>query len=70
MSPKALPVSCVQTDWAKSLESNLSKTLLYIKMAAEYGSRVVLFPEANLKRPSSASLTAFLWPKRDSMPKG
>jgi predicted amidohydrolase len=48
MSPKALPVSCVQLDWAKSLESNLSKTLWYIKTAAEYGSRVVLFPEANL----------------------
>lgn len=34
--------------WAKSIEFNLERTLHYIKAAAEYGSRVVLFPEANL----------------------
>lgn len=45
---KTLQVSCVQMPWAKSLEFNLSRTLQYIQSAAEYGSRVVLFPEANL----------------------
>lgn len=34
--------------WAKPIEFNLQRTLHYIKAAAEYGSRVVLFPEANL----------------------
>jgi predicted amidohydrolase len=34
--------------WAKPLEFNLEQTLHYIKAAAECGSRVVLFPEANL----------------------
>ena len=48
MSTKTLQVSCVQMHWAKSLEFNLSRTLQFIKTAAEYGSRVVLFPEANL----------------------
>ena len=43
-----LQVSCVQTHWAKSLEFNLQRTLQYIKSAAEAGSQVVLFPEANL----------------------
>jgi predicted amidohydrolase len=45
---KTLQVSCVQLHWAKSLERNLERTLEYIQMAAEEGSRVVLFPEANL----------------------
>ena len=44
----ALQVSCIQMHWAKPLEFNLQRTLHYIKAAAEYGSRVVLFPEANL----------------------
>jgi predicted amidohydrolase len=48
MAAKTLQVSCVQMHWAKSLEFNLSKTLQYIRQAAENGSRVVLFPEANL----------------------
>lgn len=43
-----LEVSCVQMHWARSLESNLATTLRYIRAAAECGSRVVLFPEANL----------------------
>jgi len=34
--------------WAKSLAFNLQRTLHYISAAADYGSRVVLFPEANL----------------------
>lgn len=44
----ALQVSCVQMHWAKSLEFNLRRTLHYIRAASEAGSRVVLFPEANL----------------------
>jgi len=43
-----LQVSCVQLHWAKSLPRNLERTLHYIRLAAEEGSRVVLFPEANL----------------------
>ena len=46
--PKALQISCVQMHWAKPMEYNLDRTLHYIKEAADYGSRVVLFPEANL----------------------
>jgi predicted amidohydrolase len=45
---KALQVSCVQLHWARSLERNLERTLHYIRLAAEGGSRVVLFPETNL----------------------
>jgi predicted amidohydrolase len=45
---KTLQVSCVQLHWAKSLERNLQKTLQYVQLAAAEGSRVVLFPEANL----------------------
>ena len=45
---KALQVSCVQLHWAKSLEQNLDRALHYIRLAADEGSRVVLFPEANL----------------------
>ena len=45
---KTLQVSCVQMHWAKSLEFNLQRTLHFIKSAAECGSQVVLFPEANL----------------------
>ncbi len=43
-----LQVSCVQMHWAKTLEFNLERTLHYIRAAAESGSRVALFPEANL----------------------
>lgn len=45
---KTLQVSCVQMHWAKTLEFNLERTLHYVRSAAEAGSRVVLFPEANL----------------------
>lgn len=47
-SPPVLQVSCVQLHWAKPLEFNLARTLHYIQAAADCGSRVVLFPEANL----------------------
>lgn len=43
-----LQVSCVQMHWAKTLEFNLERTLHFIGAAAAAGSRVVLFPEANL----------------------
>jgi predicted amidohydrolase len=45
---KTLQVSCVQLHWAKPIEFNLQRTLHYISCAAESGSQVVLFPEANL----------------------
>jgi predicted amidohydrolase len=45
---RALQVSCVQMHWARSPEFNLQRTLHYVLAAAECGSRVVLFPEANL----------------------
>ncbi len=45
---ETLQVSCIQMHWAKSLEFNLQRTLHYIKSAADSGSRIVLFPEANL----------------------
>ncbi len=45
---EALQVSCVQMHWAKPLDFNLERTLRYIRAAADCGSRVVLFPEANL----------------------
>jgi predicted amidohydrolase len=47
-TPKTLQVSCVQMHWGRSLERNLERTLRYIRLAADEGSRVVLFPEANL----------------------
>lgn len=45
---KTLQISCVQMHWAKSLAFNLQRTLHYINAAAESGSQIVLFPEANL----------------------
>src|SRR5262245_66227136 len=45
---KILQVSCAQTHWARTIEYNLERTLHYIELAAREGSRVVLFPEANL----------------------
>jgi omega-amidase len=47
-APKTLQVSCVQLRWTGSLEQNLDQALRYIRLAADEGSRVVLFPEANL----------------------
>lgn len=47
-APQTMQVSCVQLHWAKDLERNLNRCLHYIGLAAEEGSRVVLFPEANL----------------------
>jgi predicted amidohydrolase len=46
--PSTLQVSCVQLHWAKPLEWNLERTLHHIRAAAAEGSRVVVFPEANL----------------------
>ena len=46
--PATLQVSCVQLHWARPLERNLERTRHYIRLAAAEGSRVVLFPEANL----------------------
>lgn len=43
-----LQVSCVQMHWARSMEFNLQRTLHYVRSAAEAGSQVALFPEANL----------------------
>ena len=48
MPEKTLQVSCVQMHWARQLERNLEVALHYIREAARAGSRVVLFPEANL----------------------
>jgi predicted amidohydrolase len=48
MSTKTLQVSCVQMHWAKPLDYNLQRTMHFIGAAASEGSRVVLFPEANL----------------------
>lgn len=45
---RTLQVSCIQLHWAKPLERNLERTLHYIRLAASEGSRVALFPEANL----------------------
>lgn len=48
MPPASLQVSCVQLHWAKSLSRNVERTLQFVRAAANAGSRVVLFPEANL----------------------
>jgi len=45
---KTLQVSCVQLHWARTLDENLERALRYIRLAADEGSRVVLFPEASL----------------------
>ena len=45
---RTLRVSCVQLEWARDLDRNLERTLHFIGQAAGDGSRVVLFPEANL----------------------
>jgi predicted amidohydrolase len=47
-TPQTLTVSCVQMHWGTQLARNLEVTLHYIREAARGGSRVVLFPEANL----------------------
>jgi len=46
--PDTLQVSCVQLHWARSLQVNVERALHYIRAASDAGSRVVLFPEANL----------------------
>ena len=61
ISTKMLQVSCIQMHWAKPIEFNLQRTLHYIKEASEFGSRVVLFPEANL--------TSYYFPYVVNLPK-
>ena len=46
--PATLHVACVQTHWARNVEYNVERTNHSVRMAAEAGARVVLFPEANL----------------------
>jgi predicted amidohydrolase len=48
MPPSTLQVSCVQLHWATDIHRNLASTLHYLSKAAHAGSRVVIFPEANL----------------------
>jgi predicted amidohydrolase len=48
MGINVLQLSCVQMHWARTIEDNLERTLHYLEAAARQGSRVVLFPEANL----------------------
>jgi predicted amidohydrolase len=45
---EVLQVSVSQQHWAQSIERNLKRTLEHIGIAAEEGSDVALFPEANL----------------------
>jgi predicted amidohydrolase len=47
-TPTTLQVSCVQLHWARDVKFNLARTLHYVEAAAAEGSRLVLFPEANL----------------------
>ncbi len=61
-SNRTLQVSCVQLNWAKSLERNLARCLHYVRQAAADGSRVVLFPEANL--------TGYYFPDVIKLPSG
>ncbi|MDQ2944632.1 MAG: hypothetical protein M3Y27_01580, partial [Acidobacteriota bacterium] len=48
--------------WAKTLQRNLELTLHYVDQAARSGSRVVLFPEANL--------TSYYFPYLVQLPQG
>jgi predicted amidohydrolase len=59
-APKTLQVSCVQLHWARSLEINVERARHYIGRAADEGSRVVLFPEANL--------TGYFFPELTQLP--
>ena len=47
-TPNALQVSVAQQHWAQPMERNVRRTLEHITIAAEEGSDVILFPEANL----------------------
>jgi predicted amidohydrolase len=48
MPENTLQVSCVQMHWATEIDRNVEVTVQYITEAARIGTRVVLFPEANL----------------------
>jgi predicted amidohydrolase len=47
-APNVLQVSVSQQHWAQPIERNLRRTLEHIARAADEGSDVILFPEANL----------------------
>ncbi len=47
-APNILQVSVSQQHWAQPIERNLRRTREHIEVAAEEGSDVILFPEANL----------------------
>jgi predicted amidohydrolase len=57
---QTLQVSCVQLHWAKTLEHNLERALWFVVAAREEGSRVVVFPEAQL--------TSYYFPYATSLP--
>jgi len=46
--PNLLQVSVSQLHWAQPIARNLRRTLEHIKVAAQEGSDIILFPEANL----------------------
>jgi predicted amidohydrolase len=47
-APNVLQVSVSQQHWAQALARNLRRTREHISIAAEEGSDIILFPEANL----------------------
>ncbi len=59
---KTLQVSCAQLHWARPLEYNLERALELIAAARKAGSRVVLFPEAQL--------TSYYFPYATGLPAG
>ncbi|MCL4177016.1 MAG: carbon-nitrogen hydrolase family protein [Verrucomicrobia bacterium] len=59
---KTLQVSCAQLHWARPLEYNLERALELIAAARKAGSRVVLFPEAQL--------TSYYFPYAIGLPAG
>jgi predicted amidohydrolase len=62
MAEKTIQVSCVQMHWATRIDRNIDRTLHYVREAARCGSRVVLFPEANL--------TSYYFPYLIDLPDG
>ncbi len=62
MDSTTIQVSCVQMHWAVQIERNLETTLDFIRQAKRAGSRVVLFPEANL--------TSYYFPYLVQLPDG
>src|SRR5438270_14035679 len=62
MPDRTIQVSCVQMHWATKIGDNVERTLHFIREAARTGSRVVLFPEANL--------TSYYFPYLVGLPAG